>query len=151
MLSYRIPSALSLSHCWVSTSTGLAAWAAELCAKAAGISPLAIGLPIRGEWKIVFFFFLFYFILFLSLWQLAVYASLMPSSWDVERPLWLLLLLFLLCVYSQYVCSLYAAPFEQLFDYFHSICSFWVCRSQQVASTLVALAIFKKYKQRSKK
>lgn len=117
------------------------------------LSPPAIGLPIRGKWKIVFFlFFLFYFILFLSLWQLAVYASLMPSSWYVERPHWLLLLLFLLlCVYSQFVCSLCAAPFEQLFDYFHSICSFWVCRSQQVASTSVALAIFKKYKQRSKK
>lgn len=115
------------------------------------LSPPAIGLPIRGKWKIVFF--LFFFILFLSLWQLAIYASLMPSWWYVERPHWLLLLLFflLLCVYSHFVCSLCAAPFEQLFDYFHSICSFWVCRSQQVASTSVALAIFKKYKQRSKK
>lgn len=59
------------------------------------LSPPAIGLPIRGKWKIVFFLILFFFfILFLSLWQLAIYASLMPSWWYVERPHWLLLPFF---------------------------------------------------------
>lgn len=93
MLSYRIPSALppSLSP-YLSLSAGSPARPASLLELLSyALSPPAIGLPIRGKWKIVFFLILFFFILFLSLWQLAIYASLMPSWWYVERPHWLLL------------------------------------------------------------
>lgn len=63
------------------------AWAAELCAKSA-CDWFAYSWQVEN---CIFFLFYFFFILFLSLWQLAIYASLMPSWWYVERPHWLLL------------------------------------------------------------
>lgn len=147
MLSYRIPSApssLSLSA-GSQPRPALLAWAAELCAKSA-CDWFAYSWQVENC-----FFSYFIFFYFIPLLVATRYLCVFDAILVVCREASLASTSLLLCVYSHFVCSLCAAPFEQLFDYFHSICSFWVCRSQQVASTLVALAIFKKYKQRSKK
>lgn len=115
------------------------------------ISLPAIGCLLVASGKLFFFsvFSTFYFSL-LCLWQLAIYASLMPPSRE-ESGLSLLASFSFSSSSPPSLLSLCSAPFEQLFDYFHSICSFWVAAFNKwpplgPATIPVALVIFKKYK-----